>query len=341
MLAYTGYALILVALMALAEARGARSPRAPASSWGIAGFVAAHFAPGVSLAPELPGVAAADIGARQIWWFATVASAAVALWLVAFGRGWSAWGIAVALLLGAAHRRRARTRGVRRAGPARTRRAVRRAGLRRRRGGVGRCSASSPATSGSARASGSTRRRPPDRAGGNADMERLALFAIGLVFGGGIGFVVAAATGATLDGHDHDAHRDGGAAVAHAAGHEEAAPLVLPDGPDAPAVRMTLTPDSVAGWNLHVETANFRFAPENSGRAPISGEGHAHVYLDGQKIARLYGPWMHLPALPEGARLEVTLNGNDHRPLAVGAEPVTASTRVPAPLVTAAPARGS
>ena len=32
----------------------------------------------------------------------------------------------------------------------------------------------------------------------------LALLGIGLVFGGGIGFLVAATNGVTLDGHEHD-----------------------------------------------------------------------------------------------------------------------------------------
>lgn len=37
----------------------------------------------------------------------------------------------------------------------------------------------------------------------------LALFLIGLLFGGGIGFVAAAGLGVTLDGHDHGAHDHG------------------------------------------------------------------------------------------------------------------------------------
>ena len=47
----------------------------------------------------MPGVAAADVYARQVWWFATVATAAIAVWLVAFGNGWVAWGVTIALLL--------------------------------------------------------------------------------------------------------------------------------------------------------------------------------------------------------------------------------------------------
>lgn len=55
------------------------------------------------------------------------------------------------------------------------------------------------------------------------------------------------------------------------------------------------------------------------------GEGHAHVYVNGAKIGRLYGPWLHLPNLPKGeVTVEVTLNANDHRPLAVNGAPITA-----------------
>lgn len=92
MLVYTGYALILIAAMAFAENRGHVVTARSGIIWGIAGFVIVHFAPGFTLAPEVPGVAAADVYERQIWWFATVATAALAVWLIAFGRNWLAWG---------------------------------------------------------------------------------------------------------------------------------------------------------------------------------------------------------------------------------------------------------
>lgn len=99
MLVYAGYGLILVALMSLAEERQALITARTGLLWGVAGFITVHLAPGFSLAPEVPGVAAADITSRQIWWFATVIATGVALWLIAFGRGWSAWGSAVILVL--------------------------------------------------------------------------------------------------------------------------------------------------------------------------------------------------------------------------------------------------
>lgn len=98
MLTYTGYALILLALMSVAEARGARIDARTGMVWGIAGFVMFHLAPAFSLAPEVPGVAAADVDARQVWWFATAAAAGIALWLIAFTRAWPLWIVAVVLL---------------------------------------------------------------------------------------------------------------------------------------------------------------------------------------------------------------------------------------------------
>ena len=99
MLIYSGYGLILVALMSLSEdSQPAVTPRA-GLLWGVAGFITVHLAPGISLAPEVPGVAAADVTPRQIWWFATVITAGIALWLIAFGKGWAVWGTAVILLL--------------------------------------------------------------------------------------------------------------------------------------------------------------------------------------------------------------------------------------------------
>ncbi|MCB1342435.1 MAG: CbtA family protein [Pseudooceanicola sp.] len=97
-LVYTGYALVMVAAMSLAEAAGATVTARSGLIWGVAGFVAVHLAPAVSLPPEVPGVAAADVVARQVWWLATVVASAMALGLIAFGKGWVAWGGAVVLL---------------------------------------------------------------------------------------------------------------------------------------------------------------------------------------------------------------------------------------------------
>ena len=87
MLIYAGYGLALVAIMSMAEVRGAVINARHGLIWGIAGFVTVHLAPGFSLPPEVPGVASAEVGPRQIWWFATVAATGVGLWCLAFLRG--------------------------------------------------------------------------------------------------------------------------------------------------------------------------------------------------------------------------------------------------------------
>ncbi len=99
MLTYTGYALVLVALMSLAEAQGHPVDGRTGVLWGLAGFIAFHLAPGFTLAPEVPGVAAADVFARQIWWWATVAAAGVAMWLIAFGGNIVSYLVAAVLLM--------------------------------------------------------------------------------------------------------------------------------------------------------------------------------------------------------------------------------------------------
>ncbi len=156
----------------------------------------------------------------------------------------------------------------------------------------------------------------------------LVLFAIGLVFGGGLGFAIAAGNGVTFDGHDHgDAgHEAGAQANAHADLHND--PREVP-AVDAPEVTLDLSADPVAGYNLRVRTRNFTFAPQSASLADVAGEGHAHVYVNDVKLARLYGEWMHIDHLPTGeVAVKVTLTGNDHRPLAVAGQPITAETRL-------------
>ncbi|MBT0779955.1 MULTISPECIES: hypothetical protein [Paracoccus] len=151
----------------------------------------------------------------------------------------------------------------------------------------------------------------------------IPMLLIGLIFGGGMGFVIAAANGITLDGHDHGAHGHG----TQAAAHDHGAPIDLPAGSATASAR--LEPDSTAGWNLFVEAEGFCFAPEHAGLADRRGEGHAHLYLNGAKIARLYGPAHHLDMLAAGDRLRVELNSNDHRPLTVAGRPLAVELTVP------------
>ncbi|MFJ7268506.1 hypothetical protein ACIQV3_18005 [Streptomyces sp. NPDC099050] len=99
----------------------------------------------------------------------------------------------------------------------------------------------------------------------------------------------------------------------------------------APEVRLTARPDSEDGWNLQLAVKNFHFTPDSTGGAALPGAGHAHLELDGRKLARLYGPWFHLPAaqVPEGTHtLTVRLYADDHTAWAVAGKPIEADLQL-------------
>lgn len=54
--------------------------------WGLAGFAVFTIAPGLGLPPELPGIPAAPLGARQLWWIATAFATAAGIGLFVFRR---------------------------------------------------------------------------------------------------------------------------------------------------------------------------------------------------------------------------------------------------------------
>ncbi|WP_163847330.1 hypothetical protein [Pseudooceanicola aestuarii] len=155
----------------------------------------------------------------------------------------------------------------------------------------------------------------------------LFLFIIGLFFGGGIGFLTASATGAQLEpAHDHSAHGaphdDSGALHGTMAGHDHDS--LLENGAPV-SVTFAATAEGAGGVNLQIRPEGFTFAPEAVNAAHVTGQGHAHVYVDGVKIVRAYGPWVHLPGLAPGeAEIRVTLNANSHQQLATEGQPVEA-----------------
>lgn len=79
-----GFGLLLVGAFVLAETAGRSIDAFRGLLWGFAGFLAFALAPSIGLPPELPGTAAADLSARQLWWIATAGATAVGLGLIAF-----------------------------------------------------------------------------------------------------------------------------------------------------------------------------------------------------------------------------------------------------------------
>lgn len=94
-----GFALLLVVGMML---RGGPVDARRGVLWGAGGFVAFTLAPTLGLPPEIPGAAAADLLARQIWWVSAAVTAIAGLWMLVFIEG-AAWKIAGIALLVAPH----------------------------------------------------------------------------------------------------------------------------------------------------------------------------------------------------------------------------------------------
>ncbi|HZP09345.1 CbtA family protein [Methyloceanibacter sp.] len=78
-----GFALLLIAASELA---GGIGNWRQGVFWGLAGFAVFTLAPGLGLPPELPAMPAAELGARQLWWLATVLSTAAGIALLFYGR---------------------------------------------------------------------------------------------------------------------------------------------------------------------------------------------------------------------------------------------------------------
>ncbi|HAS10756.1 MAG TPA: hypothetical protein DCS55_09630, partial [Acidimicrobiaceae bacterium] len=77
-------------------------------------------------------------------------------------------------------------------------------------------------------------------------------------------------------------------------GHSHGEGIEVGDADEIPTVAITATPDAKSGINLQVQTTGITFAPEHASSEHVLGEGHAHVYVDGEKYGRVYGEWMHL-----------------------------------------------
>ena len=150
----------------------------------------------------------------------------------------------------------------------------------------------------------------------------LALLTLGLVLSGG-SLVSQADTGHghTSNSSMSDGHRDG---------HHGT--LEIPAGQPVPTVNLVAHPDPVEGWNLEIQTTNFRFAPEQVNQANSPGVGHGHIYINGEKMSRIYGSWLHLPQLPSGRNeITVSLNANDHQALTHNGQKIESTVVVDVP----------
>ena len=101
--------------------------------------------------------------------------------------------------------------------------------------------------------------------------------------------------------------------MAHGSKHE------VPSDEAKPSV--TILPSSelsADGLRIDIDVSDFEFirVPDDAPHSP--GRGHAHLYLNGLKLGRLYEPTASVGALSPGKYfLRIVLNTNDHRAYSV------------------------
>lgn len=108
--------------------------------------------------------------------------------------------------------------------------------------------------------------------------------------------------------------------------------IEIPAGQPVPTVVLKVDPDTMKGWNLEMKVTNFVFAPQRVNTKGLTTEGHAHLYVNGKKITRLYGPWYYLENLEPGQhQITVALNTNSHEDLTYQGKPVQATIMITVP----------
>ena len=160
----------------------------------------------------------------------------------------------------------------------------------------------------------------------------------------------AAAMGVQQEEHGDPGHHDedSGPASSESGGHGEADESEGHHGAEdsdgeghhdatieaasAMSVAVETSADSVSGLNVHIIAEGFTFAPENVNGAHIDGEGHAHIYVDGEKTTRVYTPWHYLGEIEPGEHeIRITLNANSHEEYTYDGNKVEAVTTVKVP----------
>ncbi|MCH9675211.1 MAG: copper chaperone PCu(A)C, partial [Gammaproteobacteria bacterium] len=128
-------------------------------------------------------------------------------------------------------------------------------------------------------------------------------------------------------GHDKKASGSGHAGHqghAASAGHDHSKTI---DVPAAEAPRLTLSGELHGSGmvNLKINVSKFRFSFDSVDKPHVAGVGHAHLYINGTKIGRVFEATHTLDGLAPGVHeILVSLHANTHEGYAVDGRPVMA-----------------
>lgn len=130
------------------------------------------------------------------------------------------------------------------------------------------------------------------------------------------------------DDHDHGDDRDHG----DDHGHHHGEVVEVPEGMAVPAVELEAVADARKGANISISLTDFEISPENASTDPVDGQGHMHLYVDGERVMRFYNTDLHLGNLEPGEReIMVELSANNHSAYGVDGEAIRATATVEVP----------
>ena len=116
------------------------------------------------------------------------------------------------------------------------------------------------------------------------------------------------------DHHKHNHHENSLEESAHDMHHHKT--VMIEEGQAIPNVDLVVYEDAVKGWNLEIKLDNFQLTPQDVNRENQVNQGHAHLFINGKKVTRIYGNWYYLETLPVGSNeVKVSLNTNAHESL--------------------------
>lgn len=97
----------------------------------------------------------------------------------------------------------------------------------------------------------------------------------------------------------------------------------------SPKIALARNPNvKASGFEVEIVVEDFEFAVVEDGTPHVDGQGHAHIYLNGVKLGRLYEERFEVGGLLAGDyELTVALNSNDHRPYVSLGAPVAITYR--------------
>lgn len=109
---------------------------------------------------------------------------------------------------------------------------------------------------------------------------------------------------------------------------------IVPYDAAVPQLGLELVADDSDGYNLRIIIRQFHLEPpfdRDKPRAEPFLRGHAHLYLNGTKLTRIYGSDIHLPARLFRAginSLQLSINDHGHAVWAIEKEPIQATLLV-------------